>query len=161
VSRWAGPIEDDRWEARTRINARRALRLGWARYLAKFDWQVMATLTFDPRRCEHPGEAHASRETFWWCGLASRLCRRPVGWAYAVEGGGGGWLHAHALLAGCPENLWPAISGAWSARNGRIDLRMVDDREGAAHYLCKSIGPNGEVVLSDTISRHRRAAGAG
>ena len=70
-----------------------------------------------------------------------------MGWAYAVEGGGGGRLHAHALLIGIREESWEAAEGAWEARNGAIVTRRVVDPVKAARYLCKSIGPNGEVDL--------------
>ena len=73
---------------------------------------------------------------------------------YAVEGGGGGWLHAHALLIGIRDESWEAAQVAWRARNGRIESRRVSDGLGAADYLSKSIGPNGEVVLSDTLTRY-------
>ncbi len=152
VSRWPGPVSDDRWIGRTRINAKR-LRDGWGEFLAEFEWERMVTLTFDPARWEHLNAEQASRETFWWCGLAARLCRRPLDWAYAVEGGGGGWLHAHVLVAGVPEHRWGVIGDTWRSRNGRVDLRQVDDPAGAAAYLCKSAGRNGEVLLSDTLRR--------
>lgn len=156
TSRLPGPIDGDGWPDRTRMNARR-VRLGWGRYLAGFEWQMMATLTFDPRRAKRQSEARASREAFWWCGQVGRLNRRPVGWAYAVEGGGGGWLHAHALLIGCQDSIWGAAEGMWLARCGRVDLRRVDDPARAAGYLCKGIGPNGEVVFSDTLHHYLRA----
>jgi hypothetical protein len=160
TSRLPGPIHGERWRDRTRINANR-VRAGWAGFLAGFDWQVAATLTFDPKRAPHHSEANVSREVYSWCGqVVGRLNRRPVGWAYAVEGGGGGWLHAHALLIGCYDSTWDAAVAMWEVRCGRALLKRVYDPVGAAAYLTKSIGSNGEIVLSDTLQHYRRPADA-
>ena len=155
--RWPGQITDASWRGRLRINANRA-GSGWAEFLGCYQWERFATLTVDPRRMRAISEAIVSREAFRWCNEAARLSRRPVGWAYAVEGGGGGWLHAHALLIGTQrDDYWEAIEGIWATRNGRIETRAVDDPLTAARYLCKSIGPKGEVVFSDTLGRYPKS----
>jgi hypothetical protein len=132
------------------------IQAGWGEFLGGFAWEHAATLTFDPKRGANRSDASVSREVFRWCGKVGRLSRKPVGWAYAVEGGGGGSLHAHALLIGLRDTAWAAAQAAWTARSGRIVTRLVDDPARAARYMCKQIGPNGEVVFSDTLSRYPR-----
>ena len=148
------------WRERTRMNANR-IAAGWGNYLANFEWEFAATLTFDSKRSGSPSEALVSRESFDWCNLVARLSRLPSGWAYAIEGGGGGSLHAHALIAGVRVEAIEAAEAAWRARNGRIKTTRVNNPTAAAGYLTKSIGPNGEVVFSDTLDRYRRDACVG
>lgn len=150
----SAPVLGGDWRDRTRINARR-VRAGWADWLGHIPWHTFATLTFDPRRSPDTSERAASREAFWWCGQIGRWERKPVGWAYAVEGGGGDHIHAHALIVGCSDSVWPAMEATWRARNGRIDLRRVTEPEPAAQYVCKAIGSNGEIAFSDTLDRYR------
>lgn len=157
VSKWPGQMTDESWEGRVRINARR-VRDGYAEFLSEFPWETFVTFTFDPRRAPNVSERSVSREVFRWCGDVSRWSRRPVRWAYAVEGGGGGSLHAHALIIDARDAALEAGRTAWEARSGSIRTRAVDDIGWAARYLCKQIGPNGEVVLSDTLRRNHRAA---
>ncbi len=150
--RWPGTIDDDRWGNRTRINANR-LRAGYWLFLTEFDWQLAAALTFAV--ANGLNEHRASMEAFRWCKVLAWLSRYPIGWAYAVEGGGGRRLHAHVLLIGVPERCFDVGIGTWEARNGSAQLTPVHDRVGASNYLCKEIGAN-EVVLSDTLTRYRK-----
>ena len=154
-ARWPGPITDASWRGRLRINANR-IGAEWGKFLGEYEWERFVTLTVDPRRMRAISETIVSREVFQWCNEVSRLSRCPVGWAYAVEGGGGGWLHAHALLIGIRDGSWDAAESVWRARNGHVVTRPVDDPIAIASYLCKAIGPNGEVVVSDTLRRYLR-----
>lgn len=152
--RWPGPVIGTRWQNRTRLNARR-VRDGWGSFLERVEWNMSATLTVDPRKAD-VSENMVSREVFAWCGDVGRLSRRPVGWAYVVEAGGGGRLHAHALLIGADDGCWRVAEGMWAARNGMHKLTPVFDVRGAVDYMCKAIGVNGEIVLADTIGRYRK-----
>ncbi len=159
LSKWPGPITGDKWEDRVRINARR-VREGWSEFLSGFPWEWAVSLTFDPRRAMDTGqrtyanEQTVSREVHRWCGDLARMSRRPVVWAFAIEGGGGSHLHAHALIIDARDAALEAAQRVWEARNGTVAVKPVDDIGHAARYMCKALGPNGEVVLSDTLRRH-------
>lgn len=155
VSKWPGPMTGEKWRDRVRINASR-IRAGWGEFLTGFPWEQFATLTFDPRRAPNTSERTVSREVFRFCGDMARMSRRPVVWAYAIEGGGGRHRHGHVLLIDARDAALEAAQRVWEARNGAIVVRPVDDIGHAARYLCKAIGPNGEVVLSDTLRRNQR-----
>jgi len=52
-----------------------------------------------------------------------------------------------------------AVLTGWQARNGQVThCREVDDVRAASAYLCKSIGRNGEIVLSDSLLMPSRVA---
>ena len=143
-------ILDDRFEARIRINARRA-REGWAEYLGLFDWEQFITLTTDPAKFRNASDDALSREVHRFCNELSRLSRFPVGWAYAVEGGGGRSLHAHVLTMRAGTQARRAAVLGWQARNGITHRRDVEDIAAAVRYLCKRLGPNGEISFSDSL----------
>lgn len=148
-------VFDDRYDARIRLNARR-LKSGWAEYLAMFDWEKFITLTTDPKKFRNPSQDALSREVHRFCNDLSRLSRFPVGWAYAVEGGGGRSLHAHVLTMREGTQARRAAMLGWQARNGRTHRRDVDDIAEAVRYLCKSIGPRGEISFSDSLATFPR-----
>ena len=150
------PIFDDNYEARIRINARR-VRKGWSEYLELFDWEQFITLTTDPSKFRGSSNDALSREVHRFCGELARLSRFPVGWAYAVEGGGGRSLHAHVLTMKAGVQARRAAILGWQARNGITRRREIDDVRAAVAYLCKSIGPNGEIAFSDSLARFPRA----
>lgn len=158
--RWGSWMSRNEWRDRARINAPR-VRAGWATWLAELDWHTFSTLTFDPRKSPDTSDQTANLETFWWCCQVGKLQRRPVGWAYTIEGGGGGYVHAHALIAGCSEEVWPALDAIWRVRNGLIQLRRVDSPRRAVDYICKAVGLNGEIAFSDTLRRYRSNTGLG
>ena len=122
----------------------------------RYQWEVFTTFTMDPKRIWSIDERMISREVFRWCADLARLDRKAIGWAYAVEGGGGQALHAHALLIGARDRALDAAAGLWRARNGNFHRRLVDDPAKAVSYICKAIGPNGEIVLADTLRRYVR-----
>jgi len=82
-----------------------------------------------------------------------------VGWAYAVEGGGGRRLHAHALLRGMRHAVLPAAEALWIARNGRFESTEVYDAKGAAGYLCKRVGPNAKSCSVPVFAREESHCG--
>lgn len=143
---------DSCYERRMRINARR-VRLGWGyEFLPRFGWERLITLTTGPKRFARASEDRVSRDVHRLCCELSYLSRFAVSWAYAVEGGGGPALHAHVLVMNESPTARRAVLTGWQARNGRVThCREVDDVRAASAYLCRSIGPNGEVVLSDSL----------
>ena len=143
-------ITDSRFEERTRINARR-VRNGWAEFLNRFGWEHFLTLTTDPARHSRVSVDRLSRDVHRLCCELSYLSRRQVGWAYAIEGGGGPSLHAHVLIYGATTGARRAVLLGWQARSGFTHCRDVDHSQSAAGYLCKCIGRNGEVVFSDVL----------
>lgn len=154
--RWRHEVVDATWPGRSRIKANQ-IGAGWGSLVGEYEWERFATLTMDPKRFRHVNEATVSREVFAWCNNVAWLARRPVGWAYVVEGGGGRHLHAHVLLVGTREESWNAACAAWAARNGKILAETVSDRKGVASYLCKTVGLKGEIVLADTLNRYPRS----
>lgn len=147
-------ITDSRYEERARVNARR-VRAGWAAFLSEFDWEQFLTLTTDPSRYRRSSVERVSREVHRFCCELSYLSRRPVGWAYAIEGGGGSSLHAHVLVLDATVSARQAVLSGWRARSGLTHRRDVDDIRAATAYLCKCIGPNGEIVFADCLVAKR------
>jgi hypothetical protein len=147
-------LSESRFEERSRINARR-VRDGWGEFLNGFEWEQFVTLTTDPMRFRHPSNDRLSREVHRFCDDLARLSRFHVGWTYAVEGGGGRSLHAHVLTMKATKPAHRAALLGWQARNGTTHRREIDDIRAAVGYLCKSIGPNGEVVFSDSLLCYR------
>lgn len=147
------------WKERERLRGPELSR-AWATWLGVVEWQLFATLTFDPKRRFPVGMELASREAFWWCTQTGVLLRRPVGWLYAVERGRGGIWHAHALLAGVAAGLGPVLPAMWEQRNGIFHQRPVDGTSRAVLYTTKDAALNGEIVLSDTIRRYMASASA-
>lgn len=155
TTRWAdGMSAGDDWRARSRVRGEE-LSAAWGQWLAPVAWQLMVTLTFDPKRVFPVNAALANREAFWWCGQVGRLLRRPVGWLYAVERGRAGAWHAHGLLVGVPGELGKAPAAMWEQRNGRFHAQPVTGSRGAVLYTSKDAALSGEIVLSDTLACYR------
>jgi hypothetical protein len=150
--RWYGPIDDDSWTGRLRLNRERML--AWSAFLGRFNWEIFVTLTFDPRRVFPVGRELADREAFHFCKEVARLTRRPIGWAYVVERGKGGCWHAHVILIGLGKAVWTGALESWRNRNGSVDARPVYAGDGVALYTSKSVVLSGEVILSDTLRRY-------
>jgi hypothetical protein len=138
------------YEGRLRINARR-VRAGWATFLAEFSWEDMLTLTTNPKIVRGMTEKRMRHDVERFCYDLAYLSRREVGWAFAVEGGGGPSLHAHVLVMGATTKARQAAFAGWQARSGFTQRTPVDSSIRAAVYLCKSIGRNGEIVFSDRL----------
>ena len=145
---------DARYEERIRINARR-VKAGWAEWLHPFPWEEMLTLTTDPTKFAHASEDRLSREVYRCCQELSYLSRRAVGWIFAIEGGGGVSLHSHVLTMKATKTATRAVLCGWQARYGKTHRREVTDTRVAVRYLCKQIGPNGDIVFSDSLSLYR------
>ena len=144
----------DRWGERLRLQGEQ-LRAAWARFLGNVPWVTMATLTFDPRKRFNVSRETASRETFRWCGLASLALRQPLAWVYATERQASGRWHTHVLLADAEPDQCKAPVAIWEARNGLADVRPVSYSHGALRYIAKEAAEEGELVLSDTITRYK------
>jgi hypothetical protein len=127
----------------------------WSAFVGRIKWDVMVTLTFDPKRRFPVGRELANEEAFWWVGLVGKLFRLPVRWLYASERGRGGAWHTHVLLADVENRRWHAPLAAWEERNGFTDLTHLHDRAGVVLYVTKSAAGRGDVIISDTLYRHR------
>lgn len=136
------------------------LHQAWANLLGRILWEVFVTLTFDEKRCFPIDREMADREAFWWCGYVGRVFRRPVGWVYAVERGGAGGWHVHALIVGVDNQRWTAPVATWRERCGFIDVKPVTECHRIALYTSKSVTLDGEIVLSDTLGRYQGALAA-
>lgn len=155
--RWRTPLRDERWRGRLRVSGTE-LQQRWAEFLGRLPWEWFVTLTFDPKRVFPVGRTVASREAFWWCGLASHVLRKQLGWAYAVERGYGGAWHAHVLVLAVGNSPLTGPTAAWKQRNGLVDARRVTDCRGAALYTAKDIVDD-EVVLSDSLIKFTQLRG--
>jgi hypothetical protein len=152
--------QETRWSSRQRLKNRQLSDL-WGKFLSRIPWEYFATLTFDPSRVFPVDRELADIEAFWWCGFVGHVLRRPLGWAYAAERGTNGQWHAHALIVGAGVSQLDVASDAWRARNGIVDIQSVHDSSGIAFYASKSVAVDGEVVLSDTLSRYVSSLKAG
>jgi hypothetical protein len=160
TTRWPAPNTGADWSQRLRVNGPE-LRLAWAEFLGRIPWDMFTTLTFDSKRVFPVGRELADREVFWWLSVAGHIFRRPIGWVYVVERHASGLWHGHALVSGAGAAAsWKVASDIWRVRNGLADIQRVDSIEGAALYTSKSVAVDGEVVLSDTLSRYQRLAPA-
>src|SRR5437867_1300278 len=153
-TRWPARVTNTGWRERARLTGDR-LRDAWAAFLGRIRWQIFATLTFDSKLCRNGVNLDlAHLEAFWWCGAVAHVMRRPIGWAYVVERGGGGAWHVHVLLVGVAGVSWGAARAIWETRNGRIDIQPVYERKRIAAYVTKSVDNDVEIVLSDTLKRY-------
>lgn len=145
--------DKDDWRERDRLRGV-AIAGAWNDYLGRIPWQLAATLTFDPKRVFPVSRELASREAFWWLGLLARVCRRPVAWAYVTERSTNGLWHAHAVLADAGRPNRRTLESVWRMRNGHARIKPVHSVVGIALYTTKQ-ATDGEVVLSDTVTRAR------
>lgn len=158
TTRWQESAKSKDWSRKVRV-PRAELQLGWVSFLDQVPWVLFVTLTFDPRRVYPVNCFRAGQEAFRWCGVIGWAVRGPVAWLIAPERGVSGQWHAHALLAGVPNDI-SAQAALWQARNGRIHVRPVDDLSKATLYATKQEAFSGEVILSDTLRLYRDRVGA-
>jgi acyl-homoserine lactone acylase PvdQ len=130
------------------------LLVAWVTLLSPIAWELFATLTFDPKRVFPVGRERAEKEALRWCELVGYTFRRPSAWVMATERSRQGLWHAHALLVGVPQNLFP-LPEVWQARNGHIDVRSVTNSPGAILYTTEEAALTGTLVLSDTLKLYR------
>jgi hypothetical protein len=128
--------------------------LEWGTLLARILWDISVCLTFDPKRQWRVSRELAGREGSRWCDLVAYLARRPVGWVLAVERSLRGPWHAHALLVGAGKFPWKVAADVWRVRNGIATIKPVSEVTGIALYTSKSVARDGEVYLSDTLTRY-------
>jgi hypothetical protein len=128
----------------------------WQAGFGSLAWEYLVTLTFDPNKAFPVGEDKAERETLWWCGFLSHICRAPIGWISAAERGRSGQWHSHVLLIGVTSsyNLSTALR-VWRVRNGMCNRRNVHNVGGAVLYTTKEAYATGNIQVSETISRYR------
>ena len=142
-----------RWTERVVVDVEQ-LRNAWCVFVGRIPWEVMATLTFDPRKVFPASQWVADREAFRWCGLVGMVTRRPIAWLYATERHRSGAWHAHALVAGLGARSCRAAVAMWEDRNGIARLRTIYNTPGAILYVTKQAAA-GEVTVSDTLERYR------
>jgi hypothetical protein len=130
------------------------LLLAWADFMGTIPWDLLVTLTFDPKRVFPVSSARAEKETLAWCGLVGWTFRRPVAWLIALERHQSGQWHAHVLLAGLPNDIAP-LAQLWTLRNGEINVQVVSNSVGAVLYSTKEAALSGAIILSDTVVRYR------
>lgn len=130
------------------------LQLAWEGFLGHLRWQHFVTLTFDPKRVYPVGNLRAANEVRKWCGLVGWTCRKPVGWLSTLERHRSGQWHAHALLIGVQGDLEPLVT-LWERRNGEISVKPITDGGGAILYTTKQAALEGEIEISDTLSRYK------
>jgi hypothetical protein len=146
TTRWPQPNDGDRWQRRHRVPVDQ-IALAWAIFLGRVPWSYFATLTF-----RKPATRElASREAFWWCGLAAHLHRARFQWVYAIERQTSGSWHAHVLITEIRGVHWGASCRAWLQRNGFANVRSIDDVPGMTFYTTKASATNGEIVISDLL----------
>ncbi len=132
----------------------RSLAAAWGEYLAPYDWNHWATLTFAPPRPPHlggrvrlgparpgpdrpgPPPDYAHREFEAWVRRVERRGGEPVWWFRGDELGERlGRLHLHALLGGTGRLLDASLGWEWRA--GFSVVKRYDPALGVAHYLTK------------------------
>lgn len=135
------------------------LQMAWVEFLGGVPWEWFVTLTFDAKKVRSMSRQTASREAVRWCGDIERCLRRSIGWLIALERHKSGRWHAHALLAGLPPGIpLDHFAALWEHRNGRVDLRSAGDPTRRCLYLTKEAAADGELLLSDGVSRFREAS---
>lgn len=130
------------------------LLLGWVEFMGNIPWDLLVTLTFDPKRVFPVSSTRAEKEALTWCGLFGWTFRRPVAWLIALERHQSGQWHAHVLLAGVPNDI-ALLARLWELRNGRIDVQAVSNAVGAVLYSTKEAALAGEIILSETVGKYR------
>ena len=116
---------------RLTLSARRAWGI-WLQHHVRPDHFV--TLTF-----RHPARVEtAIREVRRWIQRVGQRAKHRIGWFYALERRGAGYLHLHVLVTG--TRLLPTrdLERAWCC--GRADASPYDPAKGASYYVTKDVG---------------------
>lgn len=103
-------------------------------WVRTYTWDHVAHLTF----AMQPTEASAGRQVRRWKRRLEQRAGRAVDVLHAVERGGSGMRHIHALTAGTGALPPRALRAAWPC--GRSVVSVYEARRGAASYVCKSFG---------------------
>ena len=148
------------WRGRSRSDTAHAhlsgsvLSLAYAEFLGRVRWEVMITLTFDPRRRFPVSRDRAVQEAIKWANTLAYAVARPIGWLIAAERGRGGSWHAHVLIVGVDERAVEPVASLWRSRNGRLDIKPVYEGTGAVLYTTKTAADEGQVVVADTLATY-------
>lgn len=106
----------------------------WGTYLNSFAWDRIVTLTF--------GDAvsldKARREVGKWIRRLERNSQQSVPAFYAVERGGSGLRHVHALIAGTARLTIRQIEKAWKG-GGFTEIERFDPTRRGAWYASKDL----------------------
>ena len=130
------------------------LLMAWLQFVGRIPWQVLVTLTFDPKRVYPVNRRRAEKEAERWCEDIARTLRSPhAAWVIAPERCANGQWHVHVLLVGIRD--LPAFAHLWQLRNGKIDIRPVRDEAGAVLYTTKEAALLGRVSLSPALRHYR------
>src|SRR5438093_2834606 len=111
TTRWPGGAPHRDWSGHVRVRGA-VLLVAWIDFLSHIPWELLVTLTFDPKKAFPVNRDLAGREAFEWCGLLARTVRRPVAYVIALERHRSGQFHAHVLLVGTggdisgPAAMW-------------------------------------------------------
>ena len=136
----------------------------WTRWLAQYDWQWFATLTF--REAVHP---EAARKKFgrFIHGINRKLYGRKyhrvpnhIYWVVALEYQKRGVLHFHALL-GADRDLNTQLrrkeqEERWNELAGFATIYPIDKRlTVVTRYVSKYVAKDGELEVSDSLKDWR------
>jgi len=98
-------------------------------FLGRFNWKLLATLTFAQPR----SETSAKRALRDWIEDLSLGAPERVGWiAFYEKSRARSCLHIHALII---TDVTPAIALRCWGRRGRAQIENYDPRRGIRHYL--------------------------
>src|SRR5687767_13302360 len=100
------------------------VRVAWVDFLGCVHWDLLVTLTFDPKRVFPVSCSRSENEALKWCGLVGWALRHPIAWLIAPERHLSGLWHAHVLLAGVPRDI-SGLANLWRMRNGHIHVQPV------------------------------------
>lgn len=149
---------------------RSALRSAGAELLGRVQWQLFATLTFDPAklrrrhgRYQYEKEWKALRLLFNSINLKSfgrqQVRRNGAGllWFAALEPHKDSGHHFHVLIAGMPDDQldWCAamVRAWWKQHMGDPDVRPAANLRASAAYCWKSIDSENEWAMSNSFVR--------
>ena len=145
-------------------SARSRLRAAYADFLERYEWQWLATLTFQDN--VHP-EAARKKYGRWidWVnrrahGRRYRRWTKGVYWALATELQKRGVIHFHALLADAEDlNLRVSRKDArnrWYEIEGIARIDPITHGLGAVtNYVSKYVVKGGDLELSESLKNYR------
>ena len=132
-------------------------KLAWIAFLARIGWDLFFTLTFDPRRGD-VDRRRAESEAQWWLSVLSKVVRYDLGWTLTTERHASGAWHVHGLLKGLNSDDVALARWIWQRRHGKPRIVPVTDQAGVAAYITKNGYATNDILVSDNMVRHARAA---
>lgn len=116
-----------------RLRVAMLTRRAWGAWLGGFSWHHYATLTF----ASPPSPPNAVRLFRTWVRRLEQRAQEKVFWFYALERGGAGLRHLHALVSGTYQLPAASVAATWNG--GRAAAEVYDPRRGASYYVTKDI----------------------